>query len=169
MSQPSASSGPAAELSRAEFLRLLRALSLPFAACLIFFLVTPTGVQPLKRSRAEIRRAVLAVIEGQFSAFQDGDYARARAFAAPGIQQQFDVAAFERMVKDGFPVIAYWRTVFFGEVEDNGREAVALVSVRGRGGHTRFFRYLLVRDGGHWRINGVVEVQVSPGTQGQLA
>jgi hypothetical protein len=168
VSQSSESSGLTDGLSRAEILRLLRALSLPFAACLVFFLVTPTGVQPLKRSRAEIRREVLAVIEGQFSAFQDGDYARARAFAAPGIQQQFDVAAFERMVKDGYPVIAYWRTVHFGDVEDNGREAVALVSVRGRRGQTRFFRYLLVREGGQWRINGVVEVQVSPAAQGQI-
>lgn len=165
----SKSSGPSDGLSRAEFLGLLRVLSLPFAACLVFFLVTPAGVAPLKRSRAEVRREVLAVIEGQFNAFQAGDYARAWSFAASGIQQQFDVPAFERMVKDGYPVIAYWRTVYFGDVEDNGREATALVSVRGRRGQTRFFRYLLVRDGGQWRINGVVEVQVSPGTQGQLA
>lgn len=164
----SESSGSTHELSRAEFVRLLRALSLPFAACLLFFLVTPTGVQPLKRSHAQVRREVLAVIEGQFQAFQEGDYERAWSFAAPGIQQQFNVAAFERMVKDGYPVIAYWRAVSFGEVEDNGREAAALVSVRGRGGRTRFFRYLLVREAGRWRINGVVEVNVSPSAQGQM-
>ncbi|MFM8470009.1 MAG: DUF4864 domain-containing protein, partial [Limisphaerales bacterium] len=103
-----------------------------------------------------------------FTAFRDGDYARAYSFAASGIQQQFDVAAFERMVKDGYPIIAYWRAVSFGDVEDNGREAVVLVSVQGRGGRTRFFRYVLVREANEWRINGVMEVSVSPATQGQI-
>lgn len=154
--------------SHEELIRLLRALSLPFAACLLFFLITPAGVQPMRRSTAEVRQQVLGVMESQFTAFRDGDYARAYSFAAPGIQQQFDVAAFERMVKDGYPIIAYWRAVSFGEVQDNGREAVVLVSVRGRGGRTRFFRYLLVREANQWRIGGVVEVNVPPAVQGQM-
>lgn len=182
---------PPSDSPREEFIRLLRVLSLPFAACLLFFLVTPSGVQPLRRSTAEVRRLVVGVVESQFMAFRDGDYARAYSFAASGIQQQLTVAAsqetkdgrllpqeelakravaaFERMVKDGYPIIAYWRTVSFGEVADNGREAVLLVSVQGRGGRTRFFRYLLVREAGEWRINGVVEVNVSPAAQGQMA
>lgn len=154
--------------SHDEQIRLLRVLSLPFAVCLLFFLVTPTSVQPLRRSAGEVRRQVVGVVESQFTAFRDGDYARAYSFAASGIQQQFTVAAFERMVKDGYPVIAYWRAVSFGEVEDNGHEAVALVSVQGRGGRTRFFRYLLIREGDKWRISGVVEVQLSPAAQGQM-
>lgn len=160
--------GPASGLPRDEFIRLLRALSLPFAACLLFFLITPTGVQPLHRSSPEVRRQVLGVVESQFTAFRDGDYARAYSFAAPEIQQQYDVAAFERMVKDGYPVIAYWRAVSFGEVEDNGHEAVAVISVQGRGGRTRFFRYLFIREANEWRIKGVVEINVSPTTQGQM-
>lgn len=159
---------PNSELSRAEFLRLLRVLSLPFAACLVFFLITPNGSQPLKRSGVQVRREVLAVIEGQFHAFREGDYARAWSFAAPAIQEQYSVPAFERLVRDGYPIIAYWRAVSFGEVQDNGREAVVLVSVRGRSGRTRFFQYLLLNESGRWRINGVVEVDVSPSAQGQM-
>ena len=147
----------------------MRVLSLPFAVCLLFFFVTPPGIQPLHRSSAEVRRQVIGVVEAQFTAFRDGDYARAYSFAAVGLQQQFTVAAFERMVKDGFPIIAYWRTVSFGEVADNGREAAVLVSVRGRAGRARTFRYLLIREANAWRINGVVEVQMSPTAQGQLA
>ena len=86
-----------------------------------------------------------------------------------GLQQQFTVAAFERMVKDGFPIIAYWRTVSFVEVEDNGREAAVRVSVQGRAGRSRTFRYLLIREANAWRISGVVEVQTPPAVQGQLA
>jgi hypothetical protein len=160
--------GQSSGSSRDEFIRLLRVMSLPFAACLLFFLVTPSGVQPLHRSSTEVRRQVLGVVESQFNAFRDGDYARAYSFAAPGLQQQFSVATFEKMVKDGYPVIAYWRAVSFGEVQDNGREAVVLISVQGRGGRTRFFRYLLIREANEWRINGVVEINVSPAVQGQM-
>ena len=166
-------------------------MSLPFAVCLLFFLVTPGHVQPLHRSTAEVRRQVVGVVESQFAAFRDGDYALAYSFAASGLQQQLTVAAseqtkdgrllpqaelakravaaFERMVKDGYPIIAYWRAVSFGEVEDNGREAVVQVSVQGRGGRTRFFRYVLVREGNAWRISGVEEVNLSPAVQGQMA
>lgn len=135
----------------------------------MFFFITPASVQPLHRSTAEARRQVVGVVESQFNAFRDGDYARAYSFAGAGIQQQFNVAAFERMVKDGFPVIAYWRTVSFGEVEDNGREAVATVSVQGRGGRMRLFRYLLLREANEWRISGVVEINPSPAVPGQAA
>lgn len=158
-------SGP----SRDDFVRLLRVVSLPFAACLLFFLVTPGNVQPLHRSTAEVRRQVVGVVESQFAAFRDGDYARAYSFAASGLQQQLTVAAFERMVKGGYPVIAYWRAVSFGETQDNGREAVVLISVQGRGGRTRFFRYVLVREGNEWRISGVEEINLSPAVQGQVA
>lgn len=135
----------------------------------MFFLITPSGTQPLRRSTAEVRRQVLGVVESQFTAIRDGDYPRAYAYAAAGIQQQFNVAAFERMVREGYPIIAYWRAVSFGEVQDNGHEAVVLLSVQGRGGRTGFFRYLLIREANEWRINGVVEVEMSPATQGQLA
>lgn len=144
-------------------------MSLPFAVCLLFFLITPTGIQPLRRSSAEVRRQIIGVVESQFTAFRDGDYARAYSYAAAGLQQQFTVADFERMVKDGYPSIAYWRAVSFGEVVDNGREAAMLLSVQGRGGRTRSFRYLLIREGNAWRINGVTEVQLPPAAQGQVA
>ncbi|MFM8468401.1 MAG: DUF4864 domain-containing protein, partial [Limisphaerales bacterium] len=91
---------------RQDFVRLLRVLSLPLAACLVFFFITPSGVPPFHRSTAVVRRQVLGVVASQFTAFRDGDYARAYSFAASGIQQQFDVAAFERLVKDGYPNIA---------------------------------------------------------------
>ena len=109
-------------LSREEFLGLLRVLSLPFAVCLLFLFVTPTASQPFRRSSADVRREVIGVVESQFTAFKDGDYARAYSFAAAGIQQQFNVTAFERMVKNGYPIIANWHAVSFGEMQDNGNQ-----------------------------------------------
>ena len=69
-------------------------LSLPFAVCLLFLFVTPTASQPFRRSSADVRREVIGVVESQFTAFKDGDYARAYSFAAAGIQQQFNVKQF---------------------------------------------------------------------------
>lgn len=160
---------PATGISRAEFVLVLRALSLPFTASLVFFLITPAATQPLRRSTAEVRQEVTGVVEAQFTAFRDGDYARAYSFAAAGLQQQFTVPAFERMVKDNYPIIAYWRAVSFGPVEDNGREAVMELTVQGRGGRSRVFRYQFIREPDGWRINGVVEVQTLPSAQGQAA
>lgn len=115
----------------------------------------------------DVSRQVRTVVEAQFAAFRLGDYQRAYSFASAELQQQFTPQTFERMVKDGYPVIAYWRTVAFGAVEDNGREAVLEVSVTGRRGATRFFRYVLIREADRWRIRGVQELRLSP-TQGQF-
>ena len=71
--------------------------------------------------------------------------------------------------KNGYPIIANWHAVSFGEMQDNGREAVLVLSVQGRGGRTRFFRYLLIREADAWRINGVEEINLSPAAQGQAA
>ncbi|NBV22325.1 MAG: DUF4864 domain-containing protein [Proteobacteria bacterium] len=153
--------------SNAAALRLLRAASLPFVVCLLFFFVTPSTERPLRPSSPEISQQVLKVVESQFAAFRDGDYPRAYSFASAEIQHQFTPLTFERMVKDGYPIIAYWHTVAFGVVEDNGHVAVLEVSVKGQRGHPRFFRYLLIREADQWRINGVQELRQSP-TQGQF-
>lgn len=155
-------------MADADLRCLLRAAALPLAVCLLFYFVTPTTDRPLRPSSVEVSRQVRTVVESQFAAFRDGDFQRAYSFASAEIQQQFTPQAFEQMVKDGYPVIAYWRTVAFGSVEDNGREAVLDVSVKGRRGATRFFRYVLIREADHWRIRGVQEVRLSP-TQGQFA
>jgi hypothetical protein len=70
------------------------------------------------------------------------------------------------MVKGGYPGIAFWQKVSFGAVADNGHEAVIEVSVTSRRGHTRSFRYLLIREGELWRISGVVEFE--PAATGQF-
>lgn len=73
------------------------------------------------------------------------------------------------MVKDGYPIIAYWRAISFGDVVDNRREAEVIVTVQGRSGRTHFFRYMLVREENEWRISGVAEINLSPAVQGQAA
>lgn len=160
---------PPASPAREAQLRLIRMLSLPLAAALLFFLVTPGGVPPFQPSQAQVRRQVVNVIEGQFKALRDGDYARARSFAATALQAQFNVPAFERMVKEGYPVIAFWRALSVEAVQDNGREAVVEVFVQSQRGRFHRFRYWLLREETGWRINGVLEMPAPPAVRGQLA
>lgn len=123
----------------------------------------------MHHSTAEVRQQVVGVVQSQFAAFREGDYARAYSLAAAGLQKQLTVTSFERMVKDGYPIIAYWRAISFGDVVDNRREAEVIVTVQGRSGRTRFFRYMLVREDNEWRISGVAEINLSPAVQGQAA
>jgi hypothetical protein len=158
-----------ASLAREAQIRLIRILSLPLAAALLFFFVTPSGVPPFQPSQAQVRRQVVNVIEGQFEAFKEGDYARARSFAATALQAQFNVTAFERMVKEGYPVIAFWRALSVEAVHDNGREAVVEVLVQSRRGRFHRFRYWLLHEEAGWRINGVFEMPATPAVRGQIA
>ena len=159
---------PASPAREAQ-LRVIRMLSLPLAAALLFFFVTPGGEPPFQPSQAQVRRQVVNVIEAQFEAFKEGDFARARSFAAAALQAQFNVAAFERMVKEGYPVIAFWRALSIEAVQDNGREAVVEVFVQSRRGRLHRFRYWLLREEAGWRINGVFEMPAPPAVRGQLA
>lgn len=144
-------------------------VSLPLAVALLFLFVHPGGERPFQPSQAEVRRQIVNVVEGQFAAFKAGDFDRARAFAATALQAQFNVTAFERMVKEGYPVIAFWRALALGAVQDNGHEAVVEVSVQSRRGQFHRFRYLLLREESGWRINGVLEIPTPPPPKGQLA
>lgn len=150
-------------------LRLLRLLSLPLAVALVFYFVTTGGVPPFQPSQAQVRRQVVNVIEAQFKAIKEGDFARARSFAAAGLQAQLSDAAFERMVKEGYPVIAFWRALSVEAVHDNGREAVVEVWVQSQRGRIHRFRYWLLREAEGWRINGVFELSAPPPVRGQFA
>lgn len=163
------SPSPTVASGREAQLRLLRLLSLPLAVALVFYLVTPGGVPPFQPSQAQVRRQVVNVIEGQFKALRDGDYARARSFAATALQAQLNVTAFESMVKEGYPVIAFWRALSVEAVQDNGREAVVEVWVQSQRGRVHRFRYWLLREAEAWRINGVFELSAPPPVRGQFA
>lgn len=160
---------PPPSSAREAQLRVLRLLSLPLVAALVLLFVTPSGEVPFQPSQAQVRRLVVGVIEAQFAAFKEGDYARARSFAATALQAQFTVPAFERMVKEGYPVIAYWHALRVEAVQDNGREAVVEVLVRSQRGRVHHFRYWLLREEAGWRINGVFELPAPPAVRGQFA
>jgi hypothetical protein len=93
----------------------------------------------------------------QLEAFRRGDFDTAYTFASEAIHQQFDRAAFERMVTGGYPEIA--RSAFAvlaeGELAPNGHVYLVL-KIRGANGMSVEAVYEMVAEGGDWKINGVV-------------
>jgi Domain of unknown function (DUF4864) len=101
--------------------------------------------------------AATAPVLKQLEAFRRGDFDTAYTFASEAIHQQFDRAAFERMVTGGYPEIA--RSVFAvvaeGEQAPNGNVYLVL-KIRGANGLSVEAVYELVTEGGDWKINGVI-------------
>jgi Domain of unknown function (DUF4864) len=113
----------------------------------------------LKISEEEIEGQLRKVIESQLAAFRQDDYARAFEFAASALRTQVSLPAFERMVKNGYPIIAKSNAVQFGVILDNGDEALANVAIAGASGSTHHFQYVLRREHSGWKIVGVNEVK----------
>jgi Domain of unknown function (DUF4864) len=93
----------------------------------------------------------------QLEAFRRGDFDTAYSFASAAIHQQFDRAAFERMVTGGYPEIA--RSVFAvvaeGDLAPSGKVYLVL-KIRGANGVSIEAVYELVDEAGDWKINAVV-------------
>ena len=93
----------------------------------------------------------------QLEALRRDDYDTAYTFASASIQEMFDRAAFERMVKGGYPEIARSSSAHVVEsrVGPDGHVYLRL-KIRGSNGNSIEAVYDLVWEGGRFRINGVV-------------
>lgn len=102
-------------------------------------------------------RAAEAVVLRQLQAFRDDDYDTAYTVAAAVIRQAFDRAAFERMVRTGYPEIARSAHAVVSRHEttlDDRRHVT--VRIMGASGARIVALYELVREPTGWRISAVV-------------
>ena len=83
----------------------------------------------LRASRPDIRREVIAVIDGQLAAFRAHDLNSAYAYAAVALRQQFPVNRFAETVRQGYPEIWTNTRAEYGIVRDNGVRAMLNVRV----------------------------------------
>jgi len=127
------------------------------------FLSASAAETKLKPSSETVKKELTDVIESQLAAFRHNDYQNAYSFAAADIQKQFSRNAFEKMVKNDYPVIANSKSVRFGLIMDDGKEAVVIANIRGNGKQSAQYQYRLLFQDSKWRINGVFEVK-SKGT-----
>jgi hypothetical protein len=94
----------------------------------------------------------------QLSAFRRDDFDSAYTFASAMIKGMFDRAAFEAMVRNGYPEIARSASarITDAQLAPDASSAVLTLRVRGANGVTVEALYEMIRENGSWRVNGVV-------------
>lgn len=109
----------------------------------------------MRASKPEVRKEIVATIDGQLAAFRKQDVARAYAFAATALQRQKPLPIFAAIVRTSYPEIWASTHAECGIVRDDGRTATVLVHVFAKDGDAAY-DYTLVKEAGHWRISGVL-------------
>ena len=109
------------------------------------------------RRYATSKGAAAGRVMQQLEAFRRDDYDTAYTFASAKVRQIFDRRAFEQMVKRGYPEIARSTLAVAAESQVTRDGHVFLrVKVRGANGNSVEAVYDMIREGGSWKINGVV-------------
>ena len=102
-------------------------------------------------------RAAVDPVMQQLEALRRDDYTAAYTFAAEAIRELFDLSAFERMVRGGYPEIARSSSAHVAESRVGPDGHVYLrVKILGANGNAIEAVYDMVWEGGRFRINGVV-------------
>ena len=118
----------------------------------------------LRASRPDVRREVIAAIDGQLAAFRSHDIPAAYGFAAIALRQQFPVDRFAATIRQGYPEIWLNARAEFGIVRDNGVRATLNVRVFEANNASASYDYILFKEPGGWRIGGVSAHAEPPAT-----
>jgi predicted DNA-binding protein (UPF0251 family) len=102
-------------------------------------------------------RAATEIVLRQLEAFRLDDYDAAYAYASATIRQTFDRAAFERMVRDGYPEIARSVSAVVADatLAPNGSVLLRL-RILGANGRRVEALYALVFEDGRFHVDGVI-------------
>jgi len=101
-------------------------------------------------------------IKQQLMAFNNNDYEAAYRYASKAIQSAFSLVEFETMVRSGYPQIDKSREVDFGEIllSKDVTQALAKVRITGMDRSILNAQYQMILEGGAWKNNGVVNLDV---------
>ncbi len=130
---------------------------------LCLLLAAPGGraaeAEAMHYSKADVRKELVGVVDGQLAAFRAGDFARAYTFAARPLRAHFTLKEFSAMVTHSYPFIAHNERDEPGLPMDDGETATLPVRVFGAGGKSADYRYQLTREADGWHISGVLPEQ----------
>ena len=127
--------------------------AVPLAAILAILLLAGAGAGQRDADVDEAGRVVMQQLE----AFRRDDFQAAFTFASRTIHDLFDAGRFEAMVRSGYPEIARSaRANIDGSKRGDAGELYLFLHVHGENGRGVEAVYELVKEGGAWRINGVV-------------
>ncbi len=113
------------------------------------------GAAEMRASTLAVRREVIAVVEAQLVHFRKSEIADAYAIASAALRAQRPQPAFAAMVEANYPEIWASTRAEFGVVRDDGTRASVVVQVYSKQGDAGY-DYTLVKEGGRWRVQGVL-------------
>ncbi|MBL9212963.1 MAG: DUF4864 domain-containing protein [Opitutaceae bacterium] len=116
----------------------------------------------LRASRPEVRKQIVAVIDGQLEAFRRGEPERAYGYATAAFRAQRSLTAFVAIVRGSYPEIWANTRAEPGIVRDDGTRATVTVQVSSKTGDAAYDSTLAKEEAG-WRIRGVVRHEPSRG------
>lgn len=111
---------------------------------------------PPRASKPEVRKDVVAVIDGQLEGFRARDVKKAYTFAAAALRAQTPLVQFQRIVEANYPEIWANTRAEFGLVRDDGTRATVLVQVFTKEGSMGYDYGLVKERDGVWRIDSVL-------------
>ena len=113
---------------------------------------------PGKPADAPTQKLLEQAVGGQLAAFNRNDYKGALRFASSSFRENFSPETFRAMIRAGYPQVAASKGATYGAARRSGDEALLPVEVAGRDGVKIRYIYSLGREGGAWRITGVVNL-----------
>jgi hypothetical protein len=120
-------------------------------------LVAMAGAQQpaLPASKPEVRKEVVATIDGQLAAFRKHDVRKAYSFAAAALQAEKPLRVFAAIVQANYPEIWANARAEYGIVHDDGATATVVVHVFATADDASY-DFTLVKERGGWRVHDVL-------------
>jgi hypothetical protein len=115
---------------------------------------------PLRVSKPEVKKEIVAIVEAQLAAFRKGDVKKAYTYAAADLQAQKPFKTFTAIVQTNYPEIWANTRAEFGLVHDDGVLANVTVQVYSKTGDAAY-DFTLRKERPGWRIYGVVRHEPS--------
>jgi hypothetical protein len=132
-----------------------RRMALSFLTAVVFGASALAQTEALPASKPEVRKEIVAAIDGQLAAFRRHDLDRAFDYAAAALRTEKPLPLFAAIVQANYPEIWTNRRAEFGIVHDNGTTATVLVHVFAERADASY-DYTLVKEDGRWKIHDVL-------------
>lgn len=109
----------------------------------------------MRASKPEVKKEIVAAIEGQLTALRNGDPKKAYGYAAAELRAQKSLPVFVAIVKENYPEIWANTRAEFGLVRDDGTRATVTVQVYSKTADAAY-DFTLVKEPPGWRIHDVL-------------
>jgi hypothetical protein len=117
--------------------------------------VSRAQLPTLPASKPEVRKAIVATIDAQLSAFRKHDIKKAYSYAATALQAQKPLQIFAQIVQTNYPELWINTRADYGIVRDDGTAATVVVHVYAKDADASY-DYTLVKEAVGWRVHDVL-------------